>query len=418
MTISESQRRHTSIRAALRAVTPYGVRRRLLNIVRGRELAERSATDLLFDPQLDYDLVCYPVIDWYYLFQRPQQLASQFARAEHRVFYFHTTFHQSGTSAFIRRPADRINVVRLPGPRKVNALYESRMSPATIDRCLEAIGTLRSHASMDRAVSLVQFPAWGPVALGARERWGWKVVYDCMDEHGGFPQAPPFLAELEDDMLRRSDLVIASSRLLFEKASRLSRRVILLPNAADFEHFSRCDDTNPLAAISRPIIGYYGAISDWFDVDMIRNAAISRPDWQFVLVGDSFDADLTPLSALSNVHRTGRQPYSGLPAYLHAFDVAVIPFRITPLTLATNPVKFYEYLSAGKPVVAVDLPELQPHKQYFYPVCSPVDFIPQLEAALAESSPERVKERIDFARGNDWLERYNVLNGAIRNLLS
>ncbi|HEU4386489.1 MAG TPA: glycosyltransferase, partial [Blastocatellia bacterium] len=415
MTSSESQRSHRSIRAALRAVTPYRIRRLLLNIVRPREFAEKPVTHLSFDPQLDYDVVCYPIIDWNYLFQRPQQLATKFAATNHRVFYFHTTFHQSGASAFARQPADRINIVRLPGSRKVEALYQNQMSEPAIERCLEAIATLRSHALMDKAVSLVQFPAWAQVALRARERWGWKVVYDCMDEHSGFSQSPAFLDEFEGRLLRQSDLVTASSHALYEKASKLSTRVIALPNAADFEHFSR-GDSNPLADIPRPVIGYYGAISDWLDVDMIRDAAIARPKWQFVFVGDSFGVDLSHLERLSNVHFTGRKPYAELPAYLHRFDVAVIPFRLTPLTLATNPVKFYEYLSAGKPVVAVDLPELQPYREYFYPVHAPADFVPRLEDALAESSAERVQARIEFARRNDWSERYEVLNSAIRGL--
>ena len=113
------------------------------------------------------------------------------------------------------------------------------------------------------------------------------------------------------------------------------KRALLLPNAADVEHF-REGGANPLSHLSRPIVGYYGAISEWFEVVMICAAADASPAWQFVLIGDTFGADVSPLRPLSNIHL----PYGTLPGYLHGFDEACIPFRNTPLTRATNPLKF------------------------------------------------------------------------------
>lgn len=181
-------------------------------------------------------------------------------------------------------------------------------------------------------------------------------------------------------------------------------------------HFSRPGPLRPLSELSGAIIGYYGAISEWFDVKMVREAAEARPDWQFVLIGDTVGADVSPLKRLPNVHLLGRQPYAALPGYLHQFDVACIPFLRTPLTDAADPVKFYEYLSAGKPVVAVDLPELEPHRDYFYPVRSVAHFVSQIEVALREQSPEKVQARIEFARQNTWRHRHTTLAEAITQM--
>jgi len=209
---------------------------------------------------------------------------------------------------------------------------------------------------------------------------------------------------------------LATSRSLYDKASLTARQVVYLPNATDFDHFNRPTSVQPLSGLGHPVIGYYGAISDWFDSDMIRVAAVSRPDWQFVLIGEVSGADVSELERLDNVHLLGELPYSVLPNYLHQFDVACIPFRLNSLTLATNPVKFFEYLSAGKPVVSVPLPELEPYRDYFYSVRSGEDLIAQVELAITEHSDEKTQARIDFARKNTWSHRYTDLKAALKSL--
>ncbi|OYV98183.1 MAG: hypothetical protein B7X11_06105 [Acidobacteria bacterium 37-65-4] len=135
-----------------------------------------------------------------------------------------------------------------------------------------------------------------------------------------------------------------------------------------------------------------------------------------MLVGLNSGADLRPLGRLKNVHLVGERTYAVLPAYLHRFDVATIPFRVNDLTRATDPIKFYEYLSAGKPVVAVDLPELRRHEKLFYRVESPDDFTRKLEAAMAERDPELVAARMALARANTWDDRAARLDDLIRQL--
>ena len=270
--------------------------------------------------------------------------------------------------------------------------------------------------AIEEAVCIVQLPFWTPLALAAQQRWGWRVVYDCMDEHSGFPTNNATMLQHEEALVAQSDLVVSSSQKLYDKLAPASKRSLIVPNATDFDHFNEAGPLRPLDKLKGPIIGYYGAISDWFDVEMVHHAAQARPDWQFVLVGDTFGADVSKLKRLGNVHLPGEQPYAAIPSYLHQFDVAIIPFKLSPLTESTNPVKFYEYLSAGKPVVAVELRELEPYRDYFYEVRSKEEFVTQIEKALKEDGPEKIQARMDLARQNTWLDRYQALSASIRQL--
>ncbi len=408
-------------RTLLRAVIPYAGRRRFWRF-RRRLAAKRVTTSQLSSRLLDhrelpadFDLVCFPLIDWEFRYQRPQQLLTRFARDGQRCYYLRTTFHHNGDKALLKPIREGVEGVQLPGDADLDC-YSDVLRGETLEKCLHALQALCEEADIVEAVCLVQLPFWAPLALQARKRWGWKIVYDCMDDHAGFSNNGKNMLGEEQHLLRESDLVLASSRPLQEKCGAQSERVLMLPNAADYKHFSSPTAPRALPEINGPIIGYFGAISEWFDVEMVRDAAVRRPQWQFVLIGDTYGAEVTPLRALRNVHLLGERPYTELPAYLARFDAACIPFLRTPLTLATNPVKFYEYLSAGKPVVAVELPELEPLSDFYYPVREETQFVPQLEVALAERSTERAASRIELASNNTWDHRQKTLRAAIQNL--
>ena len=186
-----------------------------------------------------------------------------------------------------------------------------------------------------------------------------------------------------------------------------------MPNGADFEHFSRGEPNAFVAGLPRPVIGYFGAIAEWFDVELIAQAARERPQWSFVLVGRTAGASLGPLRGLKNVHLTGERPYGQLPGFLAGFDVACIPFKVDMLTRATNPVKFFEYLSAGKPVVATALCELAPHAKYFHSIQPGEGLVAAAEQALADNDAEMAAARRLFARQNTWEARRERLAEAL-----
>jgi GT2 family glycosyltransferase/glycosyltransferase involved in cell wall biosynthesis len=395
-----------------RAADVYWRGRRFAARLLGRrpQLAALSSPPLDVPPVLPsaFDVVCFPVIEWDFRFQRPQQLMSQLGAAGHRVFYLSNNFRPDGAPYHLRPLAENVYEVSLRGPRR--DVYRQPASDAGIDELFYSLSALRKDAGLASTVSILQLPFWWPLARRAAERWAWPAVYDCMDHHAGFHKHyPKELVELEEAMTAESRLVVVSSRSLQEDATSRNSNVLLLPNACDFDHFASVRVTQPQP---RPIIGYYGAIAAWFDAALVADLAERRPDWDIVLVGSTAQGDTARLVRLPNVKLAGEQPYNSLPHWLERMDVLLIPFQITPLTRATNPVKIYEMFAAGKPVVSVRLPELESMAPLVRFASTAQEFDREISAALAEQSEnadQLAEDRRRFARSETWQNRIETL---------
>ena len=359
------------------------------------------------------DVIVLPIIDWEFRFQRPQQLARQFALNGQRVFYTSTTF--TAGSMLKNELEQNVFQIDLPGPA-LN-IYRDAMSEEDAEQILNGLEQLAFEMGIKEAVCMIQLPFWTPLGLKLRSRFGWKIVYDCMDDHSGFSTNKPEMLGQEEMLLSECDLALATSRILLERCEAAAPKTLFLPNAVDFEHFTKAEGERRPADMpetSGPIIGYVGAISDWFDFDLLLPAVEAHPEWTFVFVGSTWGADQhRALARRSNVHFLGEKPYAEIPGYLNCFDCCVIPFKENKLTRATNPVKLYEYLAAGKPVVARRLPELEEFENYIELAESGEQFLAGLERALQEVSPEKVSARIDKVRTHTWQARFETLQDAL-----
>jgi O-antigen biosynthesis protein len=150
--------------------------------------------------------------------------------------------------------------------------------------------------------------------------------------------------------------------------------------------------------------GYYGAIAEGFHATLVSTLARARPDWEFVLVGSTLVASYAPPQR-PNVHMLGEKPYDDLRRYLLAFDMDIIPFKQLPLTEATNPVKLFEYASAGKPIVATDLSELRNYQEYATLASNTLTWLQALDSALLSPDHSHTLNRGDFDRRNTWNQR-------------
>jgi glycosyltransferase involved in cell wall biosynthesis len=357
-----------------------------------------------------YDVICFSTCEWDSRFQRPQQLMLQFAAAGHRVFYVSQHFRGDGPGCAIAQKRPSIHEVTLRGePLNV---YTRSLGDRPRDLLMDGIDELRGRASIDAAVIIVHLPFWWPLARVARDRFGWPVVYDCIDLHAGFSTVRKAMIAQEDDLLATADLVIASSSILERHALRKRADVVVVRNGCDFEHFAQ----TPRSSNARPVIGYYGAIADWFDSALVAELAKRRTDWDFVLVGSTYGANLGCLARQPNVSLTGEEPYESIPDWLGRFDVAIIPFKRTPLTEATNPVKVYEILAAGKPIVSVPIPEMAALVPLVRVAASAEDFEREIEAALVPDAAAEDARRA-FAREHTWERRFATLEPAVRRLI-
>jgi glycosyltransferase involved in cell wall biosynthesis len=189
------------------------------------------------------------------------------------------------------------------------------------------------------------------------------VIYHCVDRWWAFSEYDPDVMRAHHDRLcRLADVVFASSEALFDDCRALTDRVYLAPHGVDWDHFAPAALRPPavpgdIADVKGPVIGFFGLLHDWVDLQLIRAVARRFADATVVLIGQ-VRVPLGDLADLPNVRVLGPRTYEQLPAYCAAFDVALLPFVLNDLTAAVNPVKLWEYLSAGVPTVATALPEL------------------------------------------------------------
>jgi GT2 family glycosyltransferase/2-polyprenyl-3-methyl-5-hydroxy-6-metoxy-1,4-benzoquinol methylase/glycosyltransferase involved in cell wall biosynthesis len=361
-----------------------------------------------------YDVICFSIIDWEFRWQRPQQMMAHFAADGHRVFFISTSrFTRPGQQSIDVIPLrDNVWEVRVSAAEPID-VYSGKLADPSRDSVIATLQQLRREFHISCAVSIVQVATWTPAALAAREEFGWTVAYDCMDEWNMFPGMQQEMIAQEQSLVASADLVIVSARRLLDKWSGAARNIVLANNAADYKHFCDARRSSRLADIEQPVIGYFGAIAPWFDVNLMVAVARSRPQYTFVLLGGVFDVDVRELQALPNVRLLGQQPYEVLPEYLARFDVCMIPFVVNEITAATDPVKFYEYISCGKPVVTAHMPELLPHQDVLYMAADADDFAKKIDTALSESDESLVARRIELARQNTWDDRIATINEAL-----
>ncbi|MFN7922159.1 MAG: glycosyltransferase [Bryobacteraceae bacterium] len=366
-------------------------------------------------PATGYDVIVLPIFDFEFRFQRPQQIAAGMAKLGHRVFWVSPSRTcAAGEKLETVQLRDNMWEVRLP-ETAVN-LYGGGLSEVSASHMADAIEVLCREFAVSESCAYLQFPYWRKLGLALRRRIGSRVVYDMMDDWQNWPTEPLIGEEnLADELelVRETDVLVVTAGEFAERHAANRPAPLLVPNGADFEFFHAAEPAGKLADIKHPIIGYYGAISSWFDVELVAETARLRPDFSFVLIGQVHAIDPAPLAALPNVHLLGEKSYREIPAYLREFDVCLIPFRINELTRAVDPVKLYEYLSQGKPVVATPMTELEPHRGIIRLASTASEFASAIDAALLERAGELAEKRVEFASKNTWSARVEAIRGAI-----
>lgn len=359
------------------------------------------------------DVFVWSVIDWHFRTQRPQHLAQALATKGHRVFYMSNNLVDAGLAGYSLEPLDEggrlfqvhLNVAGAP------SIYAGQASPEQASQLMASLAKLLSWTHTCKSVSLVQHPFWVAPAQSVPNA---QLVYDCMDHHAGFENNAAAVIEAEAELVEQSDLVIASSAWLADEMSARNEKVALVRNAAEYAHFSQAPDEVFRDPDGRRVIGYYGAIAEWFDVALVRKVAQDHPQHLLLLVGCDTAGAGAQLEDLANVKFTGEVAYRELPYWLHGMDVCLLPFLVTPLTVATNPVKVYEYLAAGKPVVAVDVPEMAQFQGLVDVAVDAGEFSAAVGRRLAATGSEQVRnERQAFAAGQTWEHRAAAIDRAI-----
>jgi len=259
------------------------------------------------------------------------------------------------------------------------------------------------------------------------------TVFDCYDEYADQSHNSVFrtkreLLERERRVLQRVDLTFVVSELLYENKKPHARAIQVIPNAVDISHFGKAAGNSTILAkdilhIPHPIIGFHGNLSDRIDIDLLDWLAERNKEWSFVLVGGKDDymknkQILMEFAEKENVYLLGNKPYQDLPRYLKAFDVCLIPFREDDLfSLSCSPLKLYEYLATGKPIVSTNLPGVSHFHSLIRIAGNKETFEQHINEALQEK-PELHEERIKISEGHSWKKRAEEVIRILEDLVS
>lgn len=281
-----------------------------------------------------------------------------------------------------------------------------------VRRALKALG-------FDRTISWFVVPHPGVLAGAFGEA---MVVYYCIDDYAALPDVDAnAVGRMDDELSRRADQVFVASALLLESKRRVSPNAVHAPHGVDVAMFRTvADPALPLPdaarSLRRPVIGFYGLIEAWIDLDLIAFLAAERPQWTFLLVG-RLAVDPGPLKDLPNVVFAGPQPYVSLPRWAKAFDVAIIPYRPTRQVINSNPLKLREYLATGKPIVSVSTPEIDKFGEYVRIARDREQFLAQIEDALANDGPADRERRMAAVDSMSWDARIEEVVAVVERRL-
>jgi glycosyltransferase involved in cell wall biosynthesis len=248
------------------------------------------------------------------------------------------------------------------------------------------------------------------------------TIYYCIDDHAAHPGVDVERIRAFDlTLTQRADHVFVAPPTLVDAKRRINPATSFSPHGVDTELFARAQDEAtevpaPAAALAHPVIGYFGLIAPWTDVEMIEWLAQQRPQWQFLLVGHA-SADVTRLKGMNNVTFVGPQPYESLPGWAKAFDVAIIPYRQNQQVQNANPLKLREYLATGKPVVSVPTTEVEKFRDVLEIQADREGFLAAIERSLATDSAEKRQARTDSVREMSWEHRVEQTLETVNALL-
>ncbi|MGI6452647.1 MAG: glycosyltransferase [Syntrophomonadaceae bacterium] len=321
---------------------------------------------ILYPPTLDID----------YLVQRPQQLMKSFAELGITAIYMNKPTPFKKLNRGIKQINPNFYLFDNVDPR----LYLKNVRPVVFYSAAAQVDLIKQYRPS-------------------------LVVFDSLDEPSDeFAAWRPFY----NKAIVTADVVLATSDKLFHTARNLNPHTYLIPNGSDYEYFSQGSRRDlPIPAdmdgIRKPIIGYIGVVATWCDLELIDKIARNFPECNLVMIGPLYNVSKVPRRP--NIHWLGFKPYDQLVFYAQMFDVGIIPFLVSSMTESVNPIKMWEYLAVGMPIVSTAIPETLKYGDLVYYSRNHHEFLHNMALALEDNSQEKRIQRNALARENSWKAR-------------
>jgi len=369
----------------------------------------------------DAPIIVHSHLRWDFVWQRPQQLLSRFAKRSHVLFVEEPIYLDDVGEAHLglSQPMERVHRVVPMLPGALRGEYDASIAVIreSLRQQLAPDGALGGLFA--RPIQWFYTPMPAPAMIGAfAER---AVVYDCMDELSQFRFAPAALVDRERYLMAQADVVFAGGYKLSQSKAKYHQNVHFFGCGVDVAHFATArsadlDVPREIASLERPVIGYYGVIDERIDYDLLRTLATSLADTALVMVGPVVKVDPAELPQAANIHWLGQRQYAELPAHVKGFDVCLMPFALNEATEYINPTKTLEYMAAGKPIVSTAISDVVHN---FTPVVavadSPAEFVAAVSAAIERPNAELIARGLEQARANSWESIVSRMERIIRD---
>jgi len=329
------------------------------------EFTEKISTSVFVsNKSIPATFVYPPTIPWGTMFQRPQQIMKALAK-------------QGARSIFV------------DASHNVHSPFEE------VEDNLFVINDI-SQATQLISRPLIGWVSYPPTYSSFTVLSPDTMIFDALDmPEGEFAGWKHGYAAAQNN----ASIIFCSSQALYDynKATHNNKCVLLL-NGADYKHFStRTTLANDMPKTGRKVLGFVGALASWLDWALLEELPSLLPEYEIVYVGSWFGS----IHGTNNpqVHFLGHRPYSDLPKYISGFDVSMVPFKITSMTNGVNPIKLWEYLAVGVPVVSTPLPEAIALNKVVSIASSPQEFADAIRSSSSHCTPG---QRRRVAKNNSW----------------
>ncbi|MDB5319258.1 MAG: glycosyl transferase group 1 [Phycisphaerales bacterium] len=370
-----------------------------------------------------YGIVVFSHLRWGFVWQRPQQFLSRFAK-KHKILFIEEPFFDLKDGAEPRIDYHKVmpNVTVVTPHVSGEWNRNPRMPTKLREFTKTAIAAMNETGEFDRPLLWYYSPMDSAWSLGYFENRG--VVYDCMDELNQFTGAPKSLVANEARLIEHADIVFTGGYELGEKKRKQHDNVHTFGCGVEFDHFGKAADPQTqippdIDFMTRPILGWMGVVDERVDYAMAGEMARMRPDWSFAMVGPVVKVDPNLLPHAPNLFWLGGRDYQQLPNYCRAFDVNMMCFANNAATQYINPTKGLEYMATGKPIVSTPVRDVvRQWSDIVYLAKNAEEFVAAAEEALKNPKGDRVKRGLELAKQCSWESTVATMQHLIKDAIS
>jgi beta-glucosidase/6-phospho-beta-glucosidase/beta-galactosidase len=354
-----------------------------------------------------YGIVVFSHLRWGFVWQRPQQFLSRFAKKHNVLFVEEPIFDRSeGAEPDVQYHRVMPNVTVACPHLALSWNTNPKLPDLLAELARQAIVEMNENGDFDKPLLWYYSPMDASWSLGAVENRG--IVYDSMDELSQFTGAPKSLIANERRLLDHADVVFTGGYELYLKKKQMHPNVHFFGCGVEYSHFALAQEKNTrvppdIDFMARPILGWFGVVDERVDYNLVGEMARLRPQWSFAMVGPVVKVDPNLLPHFPNLFWLGGRDYSVLPNYCRAFDVNMMCFALNASTEYINPTKALEYLATGKSVISTPVKDVvRQYSDLVEIVKTPEEFVAAAERAMKNPDTARIQRGIEKAKQSSW----------------